>query len=178
MVSPFETVILRLKDLGMFQFFFPFMLSAAIFYGLLRKSKIFGEPKGNTAVNAVVALVASLLVWASPIIAGIDIQTQLAAFFTHAIIASLAVMVGLLIASMVMPAGLPEQIKGALGKYYGGLLIVFILIGLGVLISSGLWVVFFPTGFGISISDEMVLTIGIVLLMVITVAVIVFIGGK
>ena len=181
MASPFETVILRLKDLGMFQFFFPFMLSAAIFYGLLRKSQIFGDPKGNTAVNAVVALVASLLVWASPIIAGIDIQTQMAAFFTQAIIVSFTVMVGLLIASFVLPPNLPEHLKGNLkGKYLVGLLIVFLLIGFGILVSSGLITVFFPAGIGVGggVSDETVLTLGIVLLMVISVAVIVFAVGR
>jgi hypothetical protein len=179
--SPFETVILKLKDLGMFQFFFPFMLSAAIFYGLLRKSKIFGDPKENTAINAVVALVASLMVWASPIIAGINIETQLAAFFTQAMVASLVVMIGLLIASFILPPNLPDILKGVLaGKYLIGLLVAVILAVFGILISSGLITAFFPQGFGaggINISDETILTIGILILMGTTVAILV-IGGK
>ena len=182
MASPFETVILKLRDLGMFKFFFPFMLSAAIFYGLLRKSKIFGDPKENAVINAVIALVASFMVWAYPIIAGVNIETQMAAFFTQAMIASLVVMFGLLIASFALPTGLDKSLEGVLkGKYLLGLVIVFILIGVGILASSGLINVFFPSGIGgggINFSDETVLTLGIIILLVITVAVIVFLGGK
>jgi len=80
MANPFETVILNMRETGMFQFMLPFMLSSAIFYGLLRKSQIFGDPARSVTVNAVVALVASFMIWASPIILGIDIETRLASF--------------------------------------------------------------------------------------------------
>jgi len=182
MASPIETVILNLQGSGFFEFFLPFMLSAAIFYGLLRKSKIFGVPKENTAVNAVVALVAAFMVWAYPIIAGVSYTTHLATFFTQAMLAMLAVLVGLMMITMFVPAGgLAEALKGiGLGKrFYSGLVIVFILIGFGILVSSGLVSVFFPAGVGIGegISDETILTVGMLLLMVGTVAILVY-GGK
>ncbi|MDI6807290.1 MAG: hypothetical protein QMD14_05845, partial [Candidatus Aenigmarchaeota archaeon] len=62
MVSPFEAVVQRLWDLGFFTYILPYILTVAIFYGLLRKSQIFGAPEKNVAVNASVALVASLFV--------------------------------------------------------------------------------------------------------------------
>jgi len=182
MASPFETVILRLKDLGMFQFFLPFMLSAAIFYGLLRKSKLFGEGKENVTVNAVVAMVASFMVWASPIITGVSIEVELAKFFTQAMLAMVVILVGLLALTMFVPAGgLGEKLKEfGLGKrFYMAVLVAAILVAVGVLVSSGLIVVFFPSGISVGggLSNETIITIGILILMVGTVAILV-IGGK
>jgi len=180
--SPFEMVILRMWDLGVFHLLL-YMLTAAVFYGLLRKSKIFGEPKENAAVNAVVALVASLMVWAYPVIVGVDIVEQFIVFFTQGLIAMMVIVVGLLTMSMFFPKGLAEGLKGiGLGKkFYGGLLVVILLIVFGILISSGLGSIFFPggiTGPGVAISEDTIITIGILLLLVGTVAVIVFVGGK
>ena len=182
MASPIETVILNLQGKGFFEFFLPFMLSAAIFYGLLRKSNVFGEPKQNTAVNAVVALVASFMVWAYPILAGVSIELELAKFFTQAMLAMLGVLVGLMMLTMFVPAGgLANKLKEVgLGKrFYGGLVVVFILIGFCILVSSGLVTIFFPAGISVGewMSDETILTIGMLLLMGGTVAILVY-GGK
>lgn len=148
MASPFETVILRLGDLGFFQFVLPFLLTAAIFYGLLRKSKVFGEPQENVAVNAIVALVAGFMVWAYPILAGVDIQTQFSTFIFQATLAMFAIMVGVLIAGMFLPADLPakvgEAVKG--GKGVGIIIIGGILIVGGLVFSSGLGKIFIPAG--------------------------------
>lgn len=181
MATPFETVIIRLQELGMFQFFFPFMLSSAIFYGLLRKSKIFGDPRQNIAVNAIVSLVAAFMIWAYPILAGVSIEYQLSTFFTQGMLAMLATMVGLMVIGMFLPPGVAERIKeiGFGKKFYGGLIVIFVLVGFGILISSGLWNVFFPSGIdlGFEMSSDILITVGIILLLVITVGVIVFGGG-
>ena len=89
MTSPFDTAIQKMAELGLFKFLFPFMLTAAVFYGLLRKSQIFGDSEKNVAVNAIVALVAGFMVWSYPIIAGIDITLQLANFFMEGLVGSL-----------------------------------------------------------------------------------------
>lgn len=181
MVTPFETAILKMKELGLFQFFFPFMLSAAIFYGLLRKSQLFGDPARNVAINAVVALVAAFMVWSYPILAGVSVETELANFFTQGMSATLIILIGLLISSMFFKPNLAEQLstffpKGS--KIWSVVLIAGLLIGGGILISSGLINVFFPKSFLVGLPEDTILTIGVVLLLAITVMVVAFVGGK
>ena len=147
MANPFEAVILRLNDLGFFQFLLPFTLTSAIFYGALRKSQIFGEPDKNVAVNAVVSLVASLMVWSAPIILGIDLQTRLSTFFVQGLAATLVIMVSLIIVGMFSPQDLSKTLAEKLGnKYLGIILVVGLVIGLGLFISSGLIELIIPGG--------------------------------
>lgn len=176
MTTPFDTVILRLKDLGFFQFLLPFILSAAIFYGLLRKSQLFGPPEKNTAVNATVALAASFFVWAWPILMGINIETQLSAFFMQGMSVTLVVMLGLLLAGMFLPTDLPKTISEKLKSGWligvivvGGIILVAIL-----LISSGLYQVFAPKGFVFKLAGETLSTIGVIVLLLGAVAIIVW----
>lgn len=178
MVTPFETVILKMRDLGFFKFFFPFILTAAIFYGLLRKSQLFGDPDRNIVVNAIVALVASFFVWAMPIILGVDIETQLARFFAQGIGVTLTVMVALMIAGMFFPPDLAKSLgeKIKAGYFWGGTIIGGILIMVIVFISSGLYQVLFPRGIGISISNDIFITLGVIILLVVTLAIIVRAG--
>jgi len=181
MANPFETAILKMKELGLFQFLFPFMLSAAIFYGLLRKSQLFGDPTKNVAINAVVALVAAFMVWSYPILAGVNVETQLANFFTQGMSATLVILLGLLISSMFFEPDLAKQLSarfGAKTTFWSVVLIAGILIGGGILVSSGLVNVFFPQSVISGLSEDTILTVGVVLLLAITVAVIVFAGGK
>ena len=174
MANPFELVILRLSELGFFTFLLPFILVAAILYGLLRKSQIFGPPEKNVAVNAVVAIVASFMVWASPIIAGINIEKELARFFVQSMIATLVLMMAVLAAGMFFGPDLPKTIQDKLGaKYLGGLLVAGILIGLALFVTSGLTSVFFPEGFGEMISEDVIISIATILILVIVIAVIV-----
>jgi len=149
MASPFETVILKLGDLGFFQFLLPFLLTAAIFYGLLRKTRVFGEPQQNVVVNAIVALVAGFMVWAYPIIAGVDIQTQFSTFIFQSTLAMFAIIVGLLIAGMFFPEDISKKVgeivKG--GKGLGIIIVSALLIILGIVFSSGLGALLLPAGF-------------------------------
>jgi len=172
MASPIETVILRLKDLGAFEFLFPFMLTAAIFYGLLRKSKLFGEPERNVVVNATVALVAAFMVWSYPILAGVSIQQQLATFMFQSLVALLIVMVGLMITSFFgEKIGLSEKHLSI------AILIMVGLIGIALLFSSGLASVFFPTTAPSFEIDEESL-IALVMLVVIVAAIFFITRGK
>ncbi len=179
MASPFETVILKLKDLGAFEFLFPFMLTAAIFYGLLRKSQLFGKADENVAVNAIVSLVAAFMVWAYPILAGVSVQTQLSIFFFNGAIAILTIVVGLLIISMFfgpdLSTTLGSKISGS--KYMGAILIMGLLIGGAILISSGLVSVFLPPGFAESLTNETTLTAIVLIVLGLTVVFIIFPGG-
>lgn len=83
MSDPITDLMLTLHNFGFFRFIIPFMITSAVFYGLLRKSKLFGEPKENVAINATIAISAAFLVSAAPIIAGIDITSYLSGFLIY-----------------------------------------------------------------------------------------------
>lgn len=153
MVDAFTLVITKLADMGAFKFLFPFILTTTIFYGLLRKSKLFsvtrkqknekGEEKDvevSTGVNAIIAITAGFMVWAYPILQGIDFQQQMSAFFLQGTIVTLIFMVALLILSMFVPpdvtAQMHEMFKG------NNKLMIFLIIAVVILvivfITSGL----------------------------------------
>ncbi len=181
MPSIFETVILNMRETGMFQFLLPFMLSSAIFYGMLRKSKIFGEPREVLSINAVVALVASFMVWASPILLGIDMEMYLASFFLQGITATLVILVGLLIVSMFFPPDLGVQLAKTLNtqRVVGGILIIGLLVSVGLLFSSGMINIFLPEDLISSIvSDDILISFVMVALLLGTALIIVWGGGE
>jgi len=168
MPDMFTPVIERLIELGFFKFMLPYILTSAVFYGLLRKSRVFGKPDENVAVNAVVALIASFMVWASPVILGIDIQTQLAAFFTQGIIVTLVFMIALLITGMFLPPDLTEHLAKNLfqGNKVGAILIVGILFAFIIFATSGLWSVILGPGLFEQTSDVFFTVVVIILLAV------------
>jgi hypothetical protein len=179
MVSPFETVILRLKDLGAFQFLFPFMLTAAVFYGLLRKSQIFGPPERNVAVNAIVALIAAFMVFSYPILSGVNIETQLSAFFFQGLVGFLVVAMGILISGLFLPENVGKIVGEKLGgKTIGVLAIAIFFGGIGILFTSGLSSIFFPQGVSVEIPQDMLIGIFALVLLIGLVAAIVMPGKK
>lgn len=182
MVSPFELTIKKLAELGFFSFFLPFLMTLAVFYGLLRRSQVFGKPEENIAVNAIVALVAAFMVWAYPILAGVDIATKLSTFLFQGTIAMLTVLVGLLIGSMVFPEGLGkalgEKFKG--GGFWAAVLVLAVLVGFGVFLASGLSDMFFQPGVGLgALSQDILITVFVLILLIVTVGgIVVAAGGK
>src|SRR3989344_5124420 len=146
MATPFDFVITNLKDLGFFQFLLPFMMSSAIFYGFFRKSKVFGDPERNVGVNAVVSLGASFMVWAAPILLGIDISTNLSLFFLQGFSAVLLFSIVAVIATMFLGEDLPEQLskrfKGS-PAWFSVFLIAGIIFAIIIFLSSGLVGIFF-----------------------------------
>lgn len=62
-------VVANLQNIGVFKFFLPFILMFAIFYGLLSKTHIFGNPKddpGVVKINAIVSFVAAMFIMIFP----------------------------------------------------------------------------------------------------------------
>lgn len=160
----FRPIIMRLQEIGAFNFFFPFLLTSAITYGLLRKSQIFGKAQENIAVNAVISIVASLMVWSYPILQGIDIETQLSAFFAQGIFVSLALMFALMFFSMIVP----DPTK-SLGEYFEkNRVAAFVTgsIGLGVFIflTSGLFNLIIPKDTLAGIPSDILLGLGVILI--------------
>lgn len=100
MATPFELVIQKMIDLGFYNFVFPFILTAAIVYALLRRSKFLGE---SVATNALVALTVAFLVLGFPVIVGFSFAVPLSTFFTQATIWVLILVIGVLMASIFYP---------------------------------------------------------------------------
>src|SRR4030042_4615929 len=177
--TPFDTAIRTLQEMGFFKFLLPFLLSAAIFYGLLRKTQLFGPPEKNTAVNATVALTASFFVWSMPVILGVDIETQLAAFFVQGMGVTLVAMMALLLGGMFLPPDLPKTIseKFKSGAWVSIIVIGALLLAFILLVSSGLYKIFAPQGFTFKLPGDSLSTIGVMLLLVGAVAIIAW-GSK
>jgi len=175
MPSFFEIAILKLQALGFFTFLLPFILTAAIIYGGLRRSQLFGEPERNVAVNAVVAFVISLFVWAAPIILGIDIETKLSAFFIQGFSVSLIVIIALILAGMFFPPDLAKNLSDKIKApvFWGGIIIVALIVGGVILVSSGLSSVLFPRGIGVNLSSDVVISAIVLIALVASVALIV-----
>ncbi|MEM0243468.1 MAG: hypothetical protein QXS69_00870 [Candidatus Aenigmatarchaeota archaeon] len=149
MVDPISNLIITLNNLGFFKFIIPFILTSAVFYGLLRKSKIFGDPKENMAVNSVISISAAFLVSAAPIIAGIDITQYLSGFLIYTIFVMISIIVIMFLPFIFKPA-LEEVGKKQIDKT--SFIFIFFLT-LSVFIVIGL-VVFRGFAFSISSMEE------------------------
>lgn len=175
MANPFELVILKLESLGFFTFLLPFIIAASVFYGLLRKSQIFGPPEKNVAVNAVVSLSAALMIMAAPVIAGIDIKEQFMTFFAQSMIVTVVMTVGILIAGMIFPPDLSSEVGKRLGgKFMGAFLVAAIIVVVALLFTSGLMTVFFPSGELVGLSEDTVVTVLTIFILLVVVGVIVY----
>jgi len=180
MVNPLEIVVTRLNELGFFAFL-PFLLTAAILYGLLRRSRIFGDPKENITVNATISLVAAFMVWAYPIISGMNVeeyQNLYSTFFFRGTFASLFFLFGVVIVSMFLPKGLGET----LGELKNSKIVLSIILGvfifIGIISSSILSSVF---GFSIgtsSIDMDLVYSIIFLIVFIAIIGLVVWLTGK
>ncbi|MEM4461008.1 MAG: hypothetical protein QXY70_02635 [Nanopusillaceae archaeon] len=150
MATPLENVIIRLNQLGFFAFL-PFILTAAVMYGLLRRSKIFGEPEKNTAINASIALVSAFLVWAYPILSGMSVENYqkiYSEFFYRGTVASLILIFGIVIITIFSETlGIKLDLSKQ-GKLISGIIIV-IFAFISIILST----VFFSS-IGIDFSEE------------------------
>lgn len=178
MANPFDFVIMRLNQLGFFQLLL-FVLTSAVFYGLLRKSKLFGEADRNIVVNGVVSLVAAFMVWSAPTLLGIDIVTSTTTFFVQGISATLVVMLALMITGMFAPEGLGKVLQENLkGRFLAAVLILGLIVALGIFFASGISNLFFPAStFSSGLSTDTITIIVIGVMMIISVVVIVGVGG-
>jgi uncharacterized membrane protein YjfL (UPF0719 family) len=169
MPDVFRNVILKMNEVGAFNFLFPFMLTSAIFYGLLRKSKIFGaDSDRNVALNAVISLSAAFMVWAFPVINGVDIQAHLSTFFMQGMVVMLVLMVALMVAGMIFPENLPEKLweKWKNTSTPTLLFIISIVVGVVVFLTSGLVSIFVTPEMISSIPSDILLTLGLIFVMI------------
>jgi hypothetical protein len=135
-MNPFEMIVNKLIALGFYDFLFPFIITSAIFYALLRKSKVFGE---SAFINAAISLSIALLIFGFPVIAGISLATPLSTFFTQATVWILIIAIGFLLASFFYP----DLTKVLLETFKRRTTLMMMLaIGITLFITSGLLSVF------------------------------------
>ncbi len=128
-----EGIIETLKQGGFFSFYLPFVLMFAIFYGLLTKSKIFGDPKEKSVkkINAMVSLTASFFILIFSPLA--DLAAFLSAFLGRIFIVLITLIFFLLICVMLIPS---EEWEKERGKYTKFLLPAGIILAVIVFFTS------------------------------------------
>jgi len=134
MADLFQPIIQKLIDLGFYNFFFPFLVAAALFFGLLKKSKIFGD---SVVINGVVSLSLAFLIMGFPVIFGQPsfFALPLATFFSQATVVLLIFVMAFIGASFFYP----DMTKWVLDAFkHRTMLTVLIAIAFGLLFTSGL----------------------------------------
>ena len=131
------------KAQGVFEFYLPFVLMFAIFYGLLSKSKIFGDEDKERRVrniNVVISIVAALFVMVSPV--GVSLTTFFGTFFTQTMVILTTMLAFVLIFYMIIPHGSVDDMLKEPMKYAIYLVPFAVLAVLTIFVSSGALAIF------------------------------------
>ncbi len=147
MVNPFQIIAERLASLGVFSFFLPWIITAAVMWGLLKRSKMFDQ-----TINAILSIAVSFFLWGYLARTAFDIGAPLGAFITQGFVLILVFVFGLVGASMFYP-----KFSDTLAEVFKGSWVIWMFIGLffGVLFfTSGLYTVLFPTGPGTGVQAD------------------------
>lgn len=94
----FADLIVAGKEVGLFDFYLPFILVFAIIYGVLEKANIFKKP----SINIIISLVAALM-----IVAQTPIGVALITFFTDMFGGTLTVIITIIAALMIFAVLMP-----------------------------------------------------------------------
>lgn len=103
----FEQVVQIMIELGIYSYVLPFLISLAFIYALMRKAKVFESP----LVAGVVSLSIALLIFAFPVLVGINLAKPFSAFFTQLTIVMILIGMVLLVAALFIP-NVAEMIRG------------------------------------------------------------------
>lgn len=166
------------KETGIFDFYLPFVLSFAIFYGLLEKSKIFGDSSKDKKVrniNVIIAFSASLMIIVfTPMSALVHF---LGTMFTQTFVAMATLLAFVLIFYMLVPPA-KEGEKSIFQKYAKHIAVIAAVITIAIFISSGGFGIFpglpniavgSPGTPGFALSTETQLIIALVIITIIVV---------
>ena len=138
MENVFELVVNRLLEVGFYDLLI-FVVALALFYGILKKTKLF---EGVRLVNEILAFCIAFLIFGFPIILNYSLILPIATFFTHSFLWILIFFVGMLVASFFYP-DLP---KFLVEKFTSrSMLSIGIAIGLATAIISGLVAILWAT---------------------------------
>lgn len=127
---------------GVFDFFLPFILMFAVIYGLLVKSKIFGEGKPASTINLVIALAVSAFIMIYPA-TGVTIAGFIAKLFGQTFVVVLTIISFLIVLGLIVPSLTGVHLGSEMiGKKWIPL-IIFIILALAITVfisSGGYWI--------------------------------------
>jgi len=134
MPNPFETVILKLLDIGFYDFLL-FLLALPILFAILKKTKMLGE---SPIVNGLIAFVSAFLIFSFPVITGVSLTYSMTNLFMQFMMFIIIILFAMIISSFFYP-----DLLGMLAKKFTHrtMLYTAIVIGLTLSIISG----FLPT---------------------------------
>ncbi len=139
MADIFQPVIEKLVDLGFYNFFLPWLITTAIFYALLKKSKFLGE---SNVLNGAISLAIGFLIFGFPILSGFSFGLPMSAFFTQSTSIILFFVIAFLLASMFYP-NLGEFLVKTFTRRTT--LWVAVALGLTIWVTSGMVTMFWQT---------------------------------
>ncbi|TAL48437.1 hypothetical protein EPN87_00585 [archaeon] len=164
----FDAFISGSQQAGVFSMYLPFILTFALIYGLLNKSKILGDGKPARVLNAIIGFSVAFYVIAFTS-AGVTIATFFSSFLTQTTALIVTVISLVLVLTAIGPIWGEEGIKAT--KYGGYVALIVVAILLWSFSSSGGSTIFgisLPiSGLGLSSQDIVILvfigvTIGII----------------
>lgn len=137
MADIFRAFIQQLIDSGFYNFFFPWLLAAAVFFALLKKSQVFGD---SPALNLTIAGVIAFLVIGFVNVTTFAFTTPLSTFFAQGLTILLFVIFGIIGASLFYP-----NITEVFLKEFTRRTTLYIMLGFGIVlfVTSGLLTSFF-----------------------------------
>jgi len=139
MADLFQQLIQKMIDFGFYNFLFPFIISLALFYGLLKKSAIFGN---SFLINAVVAVSLAFMIAGFPVIFGQPsfFALPLSTFFAQGTVILLIFVLAFIGASFFYP----DMTKWLMDVFkHRTMMTILIVIAFGLLFTSGLIQVLF-----------------------------------
>jgi hypothetical protein len=167
MVSPFETLIKNLVNLGFYNFVLPFIISAIVLYAILKKSKVLGE---SEVLNIVLSIAVAFMIFGFPVITGISLGVPLATFFTQAVVFIFVFAIALIVASIFYP-NMPEMMMREFKRRT--MIWIGLALAVGLFITSGLVSVIWSTATTPSESgapsaprDVLIIAAGIIIFMI------------
>ena len=141
MVNPFYIVSQKLAELGIFSFFLPWIITAAVFWGLLKRSKIFE----SELVNAILSISISFLIWGYLVLPiATQIWSYLATFIMQGLVVIIVFLVALLGASLFYP-----KFGEFLAESFKNRTMIWVFLAIffgGLFFTSGLYQVLIPRG--------------------------------
>lgn len=128
-----QDIINVAKDIGIFQFYLPFIIAFAILYGLLQKVNVLGSKGLNILVSLAIA---GFVMIYTPV--GITLSQFFINLFGNAIVVILTIVVIAILASVLATGGIFDFKKVTDMKYWWAIgLPLFILLAVGVFVASG-----------------------------------------
>jgi tellurite resistance protein TehA-like permease len=124
----FENLIEIAQNYGIFNFLLPFLLTFSIFYGILRKSKIFGSDEKAERINTIIAFVAAFYILIfTP--AGTTLTSFFANFFGWSVIVLLTLFIFGTILFMMYRASGKEKVEAKIPAW------ILFPIGIGIVVA-------------------------------------------